>query len=184
MRVQKISNQPINKNSKVNNQPAFGMYFKVEPEVVDTYIKGVNSLSHRISIDPYYPIRLIRNVLRDIIEHNKTPQNHYVYDNTVNIFKIDLVSTDQNARNASPKLMGRSFLYSEPAIKSELQNPASHYGSRLVLITDRGQEFSGFGTGDSVKAMQDRIVDMNNNMNQATIMQDINYLVNKNKSIK
>lgn len=168
MRINRINNQTTDRTFK-NNRPAFGMYFNMKPQVYDEFYgkmqkidsgilmgpmgKGTHIKNFRVLMDKS-PI-FMQKLLRDMIEHNKTIKNHFIYNDKINITKADISSfLIENKKATIP-----SLLDSQPDIQRKLLNSEPLF---FDLYSDEGNKFSfpvkTFNSVNLASKMQDDLI--------------------------
>lgn len=89
MRLQKVDNQ----------QTSFKMYFNIPEKVTTDFISELDrfvienksnneTMNKHVKYRANKALHLLQDFYRDVIEHNKTAKNHYVYDDIVTIEKF------------------------------------------------------------------------------------------------
>lgn len=100
MQIQRVNMQsPIaqNKQSKAKGQPAFGMKFYMEKQLADNVLSDVGDYVELVK-DVKEPNvvkvllqetkKFLTNLPMFIAEHNATPENHKIFNNSVEIKKV------------------------------------------------------------------------------------------------
>lgn len=154
MQINKINNQTNDRKFK-NNQPAFGMYFNMKPQVYDEFYGKMQKIDSGILLGPIgkhiknfrvlmdkSPI-FMQKLLRDLIEHNKILKNHFIYNDKINITKADIsVLTIEKQKGSKMKIASvPSVLDTKGDVQRKLLTSKLDDFS-FNLYSDKGDKFS------------------------------------------
>ena len=153
MQIQKISNQQVynQKNNKQNT--SFGMYFGIKPEVVASFSKSVQEIEkldlaqQKLSVIQLkkHANNFLTKLLRDMVEHNETAENHKIYDSINEIKSIKIAHRGNNV-NPTYQLTtnyGDEFRFSDHSlyeIDDEMPNIIDKFQKKLILSKTTTEE--------------------------------------------
>ena len=115
MQIQSIQNQSQSYKKQIaQKQPSFGTYIKMDEQIADDFLdmtesvftnfrKRFNNLSEFFYGGLGEELKnikvCVKNLKRDILEHNTNPSNHLLNSETINITNIDYIGLFRNSKN-------------------------------------------------------------------------------------
>lgn len=203
MQVGNISNQSITRNNnqvglKKNNQPAFGMRFKIEEPVVDKFLTKLAQAVPNVTIEgsgsmarlnreyvskglKEEAIDFVRRLCRDMIEHNSKAENHWIYNDPKFIKEIDILYNVRQARSAK-SISGISLLENpEKCGKFIDQFDTGSPTYRLTTLDGEKFHFKSKNISDNenlASGMQTELIEKKN-ANPKAKKEDLKYLIGK-----
>lgn len=203
MKIQSI-NQSTNQ-SKAKEQ-SFGIKFVILPKAVDSFMTATKKAASKTAgpkggiaeqflaaILLTEPTQFLQKICRDVIAHNKTEKNHFIYDDVIKIAKIDIrypKRSDRSFFGFSQTPMKEMSLLKPSSTKKACELTRCSTDFNYHLIAEDGSEFK-FTANDTrihgnynpadqdfAAKMQDKIIASKDNTPES-IDNDLAFLSNK-----